>query len=156
VPLGKQAQKRNVVVCHLSVGRCEYAFRSTPASGSPARCAPLPKPRISACSTFNSPKPTAGPFKLPRQVAQLPIESAEECLSSLSGEERVTPSESRKCASSRRKISRWQPMGRRRAASPAGARPDDIPYPRANDCQDPNRALDAELFQDHVTTALRL
>jgi len=58
-------------------------------------------------------------------------------------------------ASSRRKISRWQPMGRRRAASPAGARPDDIPYPRANDCQDPNRALDAELFQDHVTTALR-
>jgi len=59
VPIGKQAQIRNVVVCHLSVGRCEYAFRSTPASGSPARCAPLPKPRISACSTFNSPKPTA-------------------------------------------------------------------------------------------------
>src|SRR5262249_35969221 len=26
---------------------------------------------------------------------------------------------------------RWQPMGRRRAASLAGARPDDIPYPRA-------------------------
>src|SRR5215831_18873805 len=48
-----EAQIRNVVVCHLSVGRCEYAFRSTPASGSPARCAPLPKPRISACSTFN-------------------------------------------------------------------------------------------------------
>src|SRR5215471_5054413 len=59
VPIGKQAQIRNVVVCHLSVGRCEYAFRSTLASGSPARCAPLPKPRISACSTFNSPKPTA-------------------------------------------------------------------------------------------------
>src|SRR5262249_42201180 len=59
VPIGKQAQIRNVVVCHLSVGRCEYAFRSTPASGSSARCAPLPKPRISACSTFNSPKPTA-------------------------------------------------------------------------------------------------
>jgi DNA-binding XRE family transcriptional regulator len=59
VPIGKQAQIRNVVVCHLSVGRCEYAFRSTPANGSPARCAPLPKPRISACSTFNSPKPTA-------------------------------------------------------------------------------------------------
>src|SRR6516165_10285573 len=30
-------------------------------------------------------------------------------------------------ASSRRKISRWQPMGHRRAASPAGVRPDDIP-----------------------------
>jgi hypothetical protein len=39
-------------------------------------------------------------------------------------------------------------MGRRRAASQAGARPDDIPYSRANDWQDPNRALDAELFQD--------
>src|SRR5215813_4047994 len=39
VPIGKQAQIRNVVVCHLSVGRCEYAFRSTPASGSSARCA---------------------------------------------------------------------------------------------------------------------
>ena len=59
VPIGKQAQIRNVVVCHLSVGCCEYAFRSTPASGSPARCAPLPKSRISACSTFNSPKPAA-------------------------------------------------------------------------------------------------
>src|SRR5438445_316982 len=47
-------------------------------------------------------------------------------------------------ASSRRKISRWQPMGRRRAASLAGTRPDDIPFPRANDCQDPNRALDGE------------
>src|SRR5262250_3047816 len=58
VPIGKQAQIRNVVVCHFSVSRCEYAFRSTLASGSPARCAPLPKPRISACSTFNSPKPT--------------------------------------------------------------------------------------------------
>jgi hypothetical protein len=34
VPIGKQAQIRNVVVCHLSVGRCEYAFRSNPASGS--------------------------------------------------------------------------------------------------------------------------
>jgi len=33
VPIGKQAQTRNVVVCHLSVGRCEYAFRSSPASG---------------------------------------------------------------------------------------------------------------------------
>ena len=59
MPIGKQAQIRNVVGCHLSVGRCEYAFRSTPASGSPARCAPLLKPRISACWTFNSPKPTA-------------------------------------------------------------------------------------------------
>ena len=59
MPIGKQAQIRNVVVCHLSVGCCEYAFRSTPASGSPARCAPLLKPRISACWTFNSPKPTA-------------------------------------------------------------------------------------------------
>ena len=29
------------------------------ANGSPARCAPLSKPRISACLTFNSPKPTA-------------------------------------------------------------------------------------------------
>src|SRR5262245_3101665 len=36
----------------------------------------------------------------------------------------------------------------RRAASPAGGGPDDIPYPPANDCQDPNRTLDAELFQD--------
>jgi hypothetical protein len=34
VPIGKQAQIRNVVVCHLSVGRCEYAFRSRPASGA--------------------------------------------------------------------------------------------------------------------------
>src|SRR5215472_2329293 len=48
VLIGKQEQIRNVVVCHLSGGRCEYAFRSTPASGSPAWCAPLPKPRISA------------------------------------------------------------------------------------------------------------
>src|SRR5262249_42204764 len=44
------------VTCRLC--RCEYAFRSTPTSGSPARCAPLSKPRISACSTFNSPTPT--------------------------------------------------------------------------------------------------
>jgi hypothetical protein len=28
VPIGKQAQIRNVVVGHLSVGRCEQAFRS--------------------------------------------------------------------------------------------------------------------------------
>jgi hypothetical protein len=79
VPIGKQAQIRNVVVCHLSVGRCAYAFRSTPASGSPARCAPLPKRRISACSTFN--EADRHPFKL--QLGELPIEPAEERLSSL-------------------------------------------------------------------------
>src|SRR5215472_6824745 len=59
VPIGKQAQIRNVVVCHLSVGRCEYAFRSTLASGSPARCALLSKSPISACTTFIAPQPTA-------------------------------------------------------------------------------------------------
>jgi hypothetical protein len=52
-------------------------------NGSPARCASLPKPRISACSTFNSPKPTDRLFKLPLQLGELPIEPAEERLSSL-------------------------------------------------------------------------
>jgi hypothetical protein len=40
VPIGKQAQIRNVVVCHLSVGRCDYAFRSRPANGSPRPVCP--------------------------------------------------------------------------------------------------------------------
>src|SRR5262245_51941480 len=84
VPIGKQAQIRNVVVCHLSVGRCEYAFRSTLASGSPARCAPLPKPRISACSILQLTEADRRPFKLPpAQLGELPIEPAEERLSSL-------------------------------------------------------------------------
>jgi transcriptional regulator with XRE-family HTH domain len=34
------------------------AFRSTPASGVARSVRPLPKPRISACLTFNSSKPT--------------------------------------------------------------------------------------------------
>jgi DNA-binding XRE family transcriptional regulator len=59
VPIGKQAQIRNVVVCHLSVGRCEYGFSLNAGQWAARRCAPLPKPRISACSTFNSQKPTA-------------------------------------------------------------------------------------------------
>jgi hypothetical protein len=88
VPIGKQVQIRNVVVCHLSVGRCKYAFRSTPASGSPARCAPLPKPRISACSTFNSPKADRRPFKLPLQLGELPIEPAQAIHSRFDDDER--------------------------------------------------------------------
>ena len=110
VPIGKQAQIRNVVVCHLSVGRCEYAFRSTPASGSPARCAPLPKPRISACLTFNSPKPTA--VRLSCRCSSV------NCLSSLpkSALARCGLRRSRPCADARHRqtVNEWPvPTGHR-------------------------------------------
>src|SRR6516225_1153648 len=110
VPIGKQAQIRNVVVCHLSVGRCEYAFRSTLASGSPARCAPLPKLRISACSTFNSPKPTA--------VRSSCRCSSVNCLSSLpkSALARCGLRRSRPCADARHRqtVNEWPvPTGHR-------------------------------------------
>src|SRR6516162_5186453 len=111
VPIGKQAQIRNVVVCHLSVGRCEYAFRSTLASGSPARCAPLPKPRISACSTFNSPKPTA-------VRSSCRLRSSVNCLSSLpkSALARCGLRRSRPCADARHRqtVNEWPvPTGHR-------------------------------------------
>ena len=111
VPIGKQAQIRNVVVCHLSVGRCEYAFRLTPASGSPARCAPLPKPRISACSTFNSPKPTA-------VRSSCRLRSSVNCLSSLpkSALARCGLRRSRPCADARHRqtVNEWPvPTGHR-------------------------------------------
>jgi DNA-binding XRE family transcriptional regulator len=110
VPIGKQAQIRNVVVCHLSVGRCKYAFRSTPAGGSPARCAPLPKPRISACLTFNSPKPTA--------VRSSCRCSSVNCLSSLrkSALARCGLRRSRPCADARHRqtVNEWPvPTGHR-------------------------------------------
>jgi len=111
VPIGKQAQIRNVVVCHLSVGRCEYAFRLTLASGSPARCAPLPKPRISACSTFNSPKPTA-------VRSSCRLRSSVNCLSSLpkSALARCGLRRSRPCADARHRqtVNEWPvPTGHR-------------------------------------------
>jgi DNA-binding XRE family transcriptional regulator len=110
VPIGKQAQIRNVVVCHLSVGRCKYAFRSTPAGGSPARCGPLPKPRISACLTFNSPKPTA--------VRSSCRCSSVNCLSSLrkSALARCGLRRSRPCADARHRqtVNEWPvPTGHR-------------------------------------------
>jgi DNA-binding XRE family transcriptional regulator len=110
VPIGKQAQIRNVVVCHLAVGRCEYAFRSTPANGSPARRAPLPKPRISACSTFNSPRPTA--------VRSSCRCSSVNCLSSLpkSALARCGLRRSRPCADARHRqtVNEWPvPTGHR-------------------------------------------
>jgi DNA-binding XRE family transcriptional regulator len=110
VPIGKQAQIRNVVVCHLSVGRCKYAFRSTPAGGSPARCGPLPKPRISACLTFNSPKPTA--------VRSSCHCSSVNCLSSLrkSALARCGLRRSRPCADARHRqtVNEWPvPTGHR-------------------------------------------
>src|SRR5262249_27043664 len=104
VPIGKQAQIRNVVVCHLSVGRCEYAFRSTPASGSSARCAPLPKPRISACSTFNSPKPTAVRSSCRCSSVNCQIEPVEE-----RPQARCGPRRSRPCADARHRqtVNEW-------------------------------------------------
>jgi hypothetical protein len=58
VLIGKQAKIRNVVVCHLSVGRCEYAFRSTPASGCPPGVPRCPSREFRPARPFNSPKPT--------------------------------------------------------------------------------------------------
>jgi DNA-binding XRE family transcriptional regulator len=80
VPIGKQAQIRNVVVCRLSVGLCEYAFRSAPASGSPA-----PAAQAANFGLLDLQPTEAGrrPLKLPLQLGELPIEPAEERLSSL-------------------------------------------------------------------------
>ena len=84
MPIGKQAQIRNVVGCHLSVGRCEYAFRSTPASGSPARCAPAAQAANFGLLDLQLTEADRRPFKLPLQLGELPIEPAhEERLSSL-------------------------------------------------------------------------
>ena len=63
------------VICRLVAANMLFVQRRP--SGSPARCAPLPKPRISACSTFNSPKAERRPFKLPLQLGELPIEPAQ-------------------------------------------------------------------------------
>ena len=88
VPIGKQAQIRDVVVCHLSVGRrCEYAF---------VGCS------LRICFSFNAGQWVARPvcpaaqaanfglldlqlteadrrpFKLPLQLGELPIEPVEE------------------------------------------------------------------------------
>jgi hypothetical protein len=61
VPIGKQAQMRNVVVCHLSVGRCEYAFRSRPANGSPRPVGPAARPATQAAREAKKRKGPSGP-----------------------------------------------------------------------------------------------
>jgi DNA-binding XRE family transcriptional regulator len=78
VPIGKQAQIRNVVVCHLSVGRCEYAFRSTPASGSPRPVCPAAQAANFGLLDLQLTEADRRPFKLPPQLGELPIEPAKE------------------------------------------------------------------------------
>jgi hypothetical protein len=68
VPIGKQAQMRNVVVCHLSVGRCEYAFRSRPANGSPRVRRGKPWPVAGGLTAGRAPpaRPIGADWMIPR------------------------------------------------------------------------------------------